>query len=278
MICFPNCKINLGLNIVEKRNDGFHNIESIFYPVPLNDILEIVKSEKIVFTMSGNKIQGPADSNLCIKAYRLLQEKYELPPINIHLHKVIPTGAGLGGGSSNAAFMIKLINSYFSLNMSIAQMQETARNIGSDCAFFIENKPVLATQKGDTFKDCQIDLTNYHIMLVKPNIHVSTPEAYSLITPKKTTFPLTKIQNTSMNEWKECINNDFEKVIFEKHPEIKKIKERLYEMGAIYSSMSGSGSCVYGIFDKTVPIPNIFNSYFTWQGLLNQSESSNKIL
>ncbi len=278
MICFPNCKINLGLNIVEKRNDGFHNIESIFYPVPLNDILEIVKSEKIVFTMSGNKIQGPADSNLCIKAYRLLQEKYELPPINIHLHKVIPTGAGLGGGSSNAAFMIKLINSYFSLNMSIAQMQEIARSIGSDCAFFIENKPVLATQKGDTFKDCQIDLTNYHIMLVKPNIHVSTPEAYSLITPKKTTFPLTKIQNTSMNEWKECINNDFEKVIFEKHPEIKKIKERLYEMGAIYSSMSGSGSCVYGIFDKTVPIPNIFNSYFTWQGLLNQSESSNKIL
>ena len=168
MICFPNCKINLGLNIVEKRNDGFHNIESIFYPVPLNDI-QIVKSEKIVFTLSGTKIQGPADSNLCIKAYRLLQEKYELPPINIHLHKVIPTGAGLGGGSSNAAFMIKLINSYFSLNMSIAQMQEIARSIGSDCAFFIENKPAYASGKGEILETIPLDLTDKIITVVVVN-------------------------------------------------------------------------------------------------------------
>jgi len=278
MICFPNCKINIGLSIIEKRDDGFHNIETIFYPVPLFDVLEIVESKKVEFSLSGNKIQGNKNSNLCLQAYYILQKNYNLPPIKIHLHKVIPTGAGLGGGSSNAAFMIKLINTFFSLNMNLSQMQEIARSIGSDCAFFIENKPVFASQKGDTFKTCKVDLTNYHIILVKPNIHISTPEAYSLIKPQKATFSLNKIQNLNINEWKEHVNNDFEKVILKKYPEIKKIKTRLYEMGALYASMSGSGSCVYGIFDKNIPIPNIFNSYFTWQGSLNQYKSSNKIL
>jgi 4-diphosphocytidyl-2-C-methyl-D-erythritol kinase len=268
MICFPNCKINLGLFITEKRPDNYHNIETIFYPVPLTDILEIVESKKNEFTVSGHDIPGSRSSNLCLRAYDILRRKFNLPPIKIHLHKVIPTGAGLGGGSSNAAFTIKLLNDLFSINLKDEQMHEIAENLGSDCSFFIKNNPVFATNKGDLFKNIDLDLSSYHILLVKPNIHISTPEAYSKITPKKASFPLTTLDVSEIHKWKYNVKNDFEDNIYAKFPEIKLIKEKVYKAGAVYASMSGSGSCVYGIFEKPVDTINLFDNCFVWQGKL----------
>jgi len=268
MICFPNCKINLGLFVTEKRPDGYHNIETIFYPVPLCDILEVVESNKNEFTISGNKIPGNKKSNLCLKAYDILRKKFDLPPVKIHLHKVIPTGAGLGGGSSNAAFMIKLLNDTFSIGMNVHQMQEVAGNIGSDCSFFLENKAVFASNKGDVFNKLKLDMSRYHLLLVKPDIHISTPYAYSLIKPKKSSFSLTKIDVKKIHEWKNYIVNDFEIPVFKKYPEIKMIKEKMYKSGAVYSSMSGSGSSVYGIFEKAIDTKKLFDNCYVWQGKL----------
>ena len=268
MICFPNCKINIGLNITEKRPDGFHNIETIFYPVSLCDILEVVESSKTEFTTSGNIIPGNIDSNLCIKTYNILKEKFDLPPVKIHLHKVIPTGAGLGGGSADAAFMIKLLNDVFSINMNDEQMHEFAAKLGSDCAFFIQNKAVFATEKGDVFQKLNLNLSKYHILLVKPDIHISTPEAYSLIIPKRPSVSLANIDVCKIHEWKDNIKNDFEEVVFTKFPEVKKIKEEMYNAGAAYASMSGSGSAVYGIFEKAIDTKNLFGNYFKWLGKL----------
>ncbi len=265
MICFPNCKINLGLFVTEKRADGFHNIETIFYPVPLCDILEVVESSKNEFTVSGNKIQGNKESNLCLKAYDILQKKFKLPPVKIHLHKVIPTGAGLGGGSSNSAFMIKLLNDLFSINLKVGQMQEIAVSLGSDCAFFIENKTAFATNKGNVFNKINLDLSGYYLLIVKPDIHISTPEAYSFIKPKKSSFSLANIDVAKIHEWKNYIKNDFENVVFTKFPEIKIIKEKMYQLGAVYASMSGSGSSVFGIFEKTVGAKDLFGNCFVWQ-------------
>jgi len=269
MICFPNCKINLGLFVTEKRTDGYHTIETVFYPLPVCDILEVVKSDKMEFTISGNEIPGSKESNLCLKAYDILQQRYDLPSVKIHLHKVIPTGAGLGGGSSNAAFMIKLLNELFSVNLNNSQMQEIAGTLGSDCAFFIENKPAFATGKGDVFTNLKLDLSNYHLLLVKPDVHVSTPEAYSFINPQKSSFSLANIDVAIIHEWKTYIKNDFENVVFVKFPEIKMIKEKMYQSGAIYASMSGSGSSVYGIFEKKIDAKNLFNNCFVWQGKFN---------
>jgi len=268
MLCFPNCKINVGLFITEKRPDGYHNIETIFYPVPLCDILEVIESKKNEFTTSGLEIPGNRESNLCLKAYNILRKNFNLPPVKIHLHKVIPMGAGLGGGSSNAAYMIRLLNDLFSLNMEIQQMQEIAGSLGSDCSFFIENKPVFATNKGDVFKSINLDLSNYYILLVKPDMHISTPEAYSLITPRKASFPLATIDISKIHEWKQTIKNDFEDFVFTKFPEIKLIKESLYNAGAIYASMSGSGSAVYGIYEKPIDTKGLFNGSVIWQGKL----------
>ena len=270
MICFPNCKINLGLYITDKRPDGYHNIETIFYPVSLCDILEVVESSKTEFTTSGNIIPGNIDSNLCIKTYNILKEKFDLPPVKIHLHKVIPTGAGLGGGSADAAFMIKLLNDIFSINMNVEQMQEIAGKLGSDCAFFIQNKAVFATDKGDVFYKLKIDLSKYFILLVKPDLHISTIEAYSLIKPKKPSVSLANIDVSKIDEWKNNIKNDFEKVILKKFPEVKNIKEKMYNAGAVYASMSGSGSAVYGIFENEIDLKNLFKNCFIWQGKLKQ--------
>ncbi|MGD0712149.1 MAG: 4-(cytidine 5'-diphospho)-2-C-methyl-D-erythritol kinase [Bacteroidales bacterium] len=269
MICFPNCKINIGLYITEKRPDSFHNIETIFYPVPLHDALEVIESNKNEFTLSGIDIPGNREANLCLRAYDILLRKFKLPPVKIHLHKAIPTGAGLGGGSADAAFMIKLLNDVFSLNMNITQMQEIAANLGSDCSFFIENIPLYATNKGDVFENIKLDLSKYHIVLAKPDLHISTSEAFSLIAPKKAAFQLNKIESKKMKEWKKHIVNDFEEVVFRKFPEIKAIKEKMYESGAVYASMSGSGSTVYGIFKKEINIKGLFDNCFAWQGKLN---------
>lgn len=254
MIVFPNAKINLGLKVLEKRHDGFHNIETIFYPIELSDVLEIIPSGSgvVTFTSSGLTIPGDAQNNLCLKAYHLLFSIFHLPPVSIHLHKVIPMGAGLGGGSSDGAFTIKLLNDLFLLGLSNDQMTNYARNLGSDCAFFIVNKPVFAFDKGDQFEPLDLDLTGYRIEVVTPDIHVSTAEAYSMIDLQAKSWthdsPLKEMIRKPIVEWKKILINDFEKPVFNKYPELERIKQDLYNQGALYVSITGSGSGIFGVF------------------------------
>ncbi len=255
MLVFPNCKINLGLNITQKREDGFHNIETVFYPVNWCDALEIIEvdggSDNFTFSHTGLKIEGRLEENLIYKAWELLTKIKPLPPIKVHLHKNLPMGAGLGGGSSDAAFFINQINKQFNLQLSIAQKNTIASQLGSDCSFFINNKPVLAKAKGNEFSDIKIDLSAYYILVVYPNIHSNTKDAYSGIVPAPSKKDLkTSIENTDITKWKNELNNDFEKTVFIKYPQIKKLKEDIYSSGALYACMSGSGSSVFGIFDK----------------------------
>ena len=249
MVVFPNAKINIGLNVVEKRPDGFHNIESVFYPITdTYDILEVVKSGEIAFNSSGIPIPGNYQDNLCLKAYQLIKNDFDISPVKIHLHKVIPIGAGLGGGSSDAAFMLKALNELFEMQLSNKTLTQYAQQLGSDCAFFIENKPVYAFNKGDEFEDVILDLSNYEIRIEYPNIHVSTQEAYSGISPQHTTSQLKELIAQPIENWKNTMKNDFENSIFSNHPEIEKIKSNMYKDGAKFASMTGSGSAVFGIF------------------------------
>lgn len=251
MIVFPNAKINIGLNVVEKRIDGFHDIESIFYPVmELFDVLEIIKVDKLQFSSSGITIPGSESDNLCLKAYQLIQSDYKISPVHIHLHKVISIGAGLGGGSSDAAFTLKALNQLFELNLTDEQLINYAKKLGSDCAFFIKNKPIYAFGKGDEFESIDLDLSNYEIKIEYPNIHIGTAEAYGGVTPKPSTNNLKELIQLPIAGWKNSIKNDFEDSIFFNHPQIKTLKDKFYNEGAIYASMTGSGSAVFGFFEK----------------------------
>lgn len=256
MITFPNAKINLGLNIVEKRSDGYHNLETIFYPVHIEDALEVVdlkeSEEEFQIYISGASVEGKAEDNLVVKAYRLLQKEYPIPPIDIYLHKHIPSGAGLGGGSSDAAFMLKLLNDTYQLNITEKQLEAYAATLGADCAFFINNKPVFATGIGNIFEPINLTLENYHIIIIKPDIFVSTREAFSLIKPMRPKTSLKEVIQKPIEEWKDLMKNDFEISVFANHPQINTIKNLLYHHGAVYASMSGSGSSVFGIF-KEIP-------------------------
>ena len=264
MIFFPNAKINLGLQITEKRSDGFHNIETVFYPIPLCDILEFteIKADKDEFVNLGLKIEGNFSDNLISKVINLLRKDFKIPSLKIAIYKKIPFGAGLGGGSSNASFMLKALNENFSLNISQNQLIEYAKQIGSDCAFFIENKPVFAKGKGDVFENITLKLKGYYLLLIKPDIHVNTALAYSGVNPQKPNFELKNIIQNPINTWKNIIINDFEKSIFEKFPKLENIKQTLYANGAIYASMSGSGSTICGIFDKNPEISKTFDDCF----------------
>ena len=273
MITFPNAKINLGLNIVGKRPDGYHNLETVFYPIAWEDALEIVENERnengYSLHLSGIPVDGNCHDNLVAKAYRMLQKTYALPPIDIFLHKHIPTGAGLGGGSSDAAFMIKMLNRLFRLQMTEAQMEETASALGADCAFFIRNKPVFAEGTGNVFEEIALDLSGYHIIVVKPDIFVSTKEAFSRVTPQRPALSLKDIVNRPVGEWKEQMKNDFEDSVFTLYPAIRAIKETLYANGAAYASMSGSGAAVYGLFPNPVADGQaLFPGLSVWQGKL----------
>ena len=250
MIVFPSAKINIGINITGRRPDGYHNIETIFYPLPIYDALEALPGDELTFHSSGLEIPGRVEDNLCIKGYHLMRKDYDLPPVNIHLLKHIPIGAGLGGGSDNAAFFIKLINDLFGLKLTTEQMLDYARQLGADCAFFIENKPVFAFEKGDRFEDIQLDLSGYHIALIMPPAHVSTAEAYRGVKPAPVNQSLKELIKLPVAEWKHHIKNDFEDSVFKNHPVIRGVKAALYEAGAIYASMSGSGASVFGIFNK----------------------------
>ena len=267
MICFPNAKINLGLNITEKRSDGFHNLETIFYPVGWNDALEVLSvdpstplrviKEEFNLHLSGLPISGNTSDNLLYKAYHIIKQIKPLPSIEVYLHKAIPMGAGLGGGSADAAFFINLLNEQFNLNISETERTNIAKQLGSDCAFFIKNTPVFATQKGDIFTDIELDLSHLYIAVIYPNVHCSTPEAFSLVKPKTPSKSILEIIKQPISTWKTDLINDFETSIFNKYPIVDKTKNTLYELGAVYASMSGSGSAVYGLFENEPEIKHL---------------------
>jgi len=268
MIAFPHAKINLGLQVIEKRHDGFHNINTCFYPIGWSDVLEIVKSSSMSFTCSGLDIPGDPRNNLCLKGYHMLQERFQLPPVNMHLHKVIPMGAGLGGGSSDGAFTLKLLNDLFNLDLSVEQLQQYAAHLGSDCPFFIEGKPVLASGRGDEFTSLTLSPPANHLLVVYPPIEVSTSQAYGALTPSHPAKPLATIIQ-QQDKWQVDLKNDFEAVVFNQHPEIARLKDSMLQAGAVYSAMSGSGSSVFGFFEDAPDLNNIPPGYSYWSQELN---------
>ena len=270
MICFPNAKINLGLHVTQKREDGFHNIETIFYPIGWHDALEVVEGHSKAFNLvtSGITINGDIKDNLLYKAYLLIKEYKALPSLDIFLHKTLPMGAGLGGGSADAAFFINLLNNQFALQLTDTQKMTIAKQLGSDCAFFINNKPTFAYHKGDEFKSLSLDLSTYYLAVIYPNIHSNTKEAYSLVIPQMPAKSITVIIQQPIDTWKKELINDFEPSIFSLYPLVKNIKQTLYEKGALYASMSGSGSAVFGIF-KEMPLINELTKYPHWIGKMN---------
>ena len=270
MLVFPNAKINIGLNVVKKRPDGYHDIETVFCPTNLTDILEFVETKgNIKFVNTGIKINIKEHNNLVLKAYQLLKKEYDLPGLDIHLHKTIPPGAGLGGGSSNASYMLKSLNNHFKLKISDKSLENYAQQLGSDCPFFIKNKPVFAKGTGNIFSDIKLDLSKYFLMIVKADIHIPTKLAFSGIQAKPPKQSLKELISLPVNEWKDHIKNDFESTVFKQFPEIKKIKETLYKSGAVYAQMSGSGAAVYGIFNEEPVIPEEFENYFIYNAQLS---------
>lgn len=261
MLTFPNAKINLGLRITEKRPDGYHNLETVFYPVPLSDALEVTErpddTEPILFRQTGIEVPGQSTDNLVMKAYHLLNQNFHLPPIEINLIKKTPLGAGLGGGSSDAAYMLKLLNSQFGLQLSDTELEAYAASLGADCAFFIKNQPTYAEGIGNLFSPIALSLKGYRIIIVKPEVAISTREAFANITPQKPERSLKELIQHPIEEWKTLLVNDFEASIFPKHPLIRTLKERFYEAGAIYAAMSGSGSSVFGLFPPNSVLPHI---------------------
>lgn len=261
MVLFPNCKINIGLNITSKRNDGYHNIQTIFFPVRWYDVLEVIdnpnqkssdnnnKTASFQLQVSGIAVPGNASDNICIKALELLRKDFpSIPAVDIFLHKTIPSGAGLGGGSADGAFMLKLLNEKYKLNLSTTQLIQYAAQLGSDCAFFVYNQPCFATSRGEILEPIQLDLSAYTLVLINPGIHVNTGAAFSAITPAEPAQSLKEIIQEPITNWKALITNDFEQAVFQQHPELKTIKAQLYDHGAVYSAMSGSGSTIYGFF------------------------------
>ncbi len=261
MLCFPNCKINLGLYVTRKREDGYHDIETVFYPVVpavatdfgLYDVLEIVPADVASLHLSGLAVAGNNESNLVWKAYRLLQQHFPgiVPELSIFLHKVIPMGAGLGGGSANGAFMLRLLNDYCKLGLSDTGLAGFALQLGSDCPFFIYNTPQFAIGRGEQMTAAELDLSAYSIQLICPQVHVSTSTAFQMIKPQSAPFDLRLLHTLPVDKWRGTISNDFEAPVFQQHPVLAQIKEQLYDQGAIYASMSGSGSAIYGIFARS---------------------------
>ncbi|MDE3145753.1 MAG: 4-(cytidine 5'-diphospho)-2-C-methyl-D-erythritol kinase [Bacteroidota bacterium] len=278
MISFPNAKINLGLNIIRKREDGYHDLETVFYPILIKDVVEIVQNNtdcsisgiksselNLEFSCSGLHIETDQQNNLCVKAYHLLKKDFPaLPSVKIHLHKNIPIGAGLGGGSADAAFTLKLLNTKFNLNLSDQQLINYALQLGSDCPFFIIDQPCFATARGERMEKIELDLSAYKFVIVNPGIHVSTAWAFAQIVPQKPKVSIKNIIQQPVSVWKGSLKNDFEDAVMKQYPAIQQIKENLYNAGAAYVSMSGSGSTVYGIFEKDIqPVLHFPQNYFT---------------
>jgi 4-diphosphocytidyl-2-C-methyl-D-erythritol kinase len=272
MLCFPNAKINFGLNILERREDGFHSIETVFLPVGLSDVLEFIPEPALppgtcIFDSTGISIDGPDEKNLCVRAYRLLCEEFNLPAVHIHLHKIIPPGAGLGGGSSDGAFMLKYLDLQFGLKLGEKKLCAFASQLGSDCAFFINNRPMFGYDRGNQFRELHFFPKNLQVIIVNPGIHISTAEAYAGITPHAAAQPLEELISLPLNQWRNKIINDFEPGMIDRFPLIGEIRDRLYDLGAVYAAMSGSGSSVYGLFNEKAPATeNRFPGFFCWSG------------
>lgn len=252
MVLFPPAKINLGLRVLGKRSDGYHDIETCFYPVSLCDILEgiLAAGSETKFSNSGLPIQGNTVENLVTNGYNILNERFRLPPMELHLHKIIPMGAGLGGGSADAAYTLKLINDLFKLDLSKEDIFDFAIQLGSDCAYFLQNNVSMGFGRGEILKPVPVSLKGWHLLLVKPDVHISTSEAFGGLTASKPTEELQTALLKPVEEWKDKITNDFETVVFRKHPVIREIKDKLYSLGATFALMSGSGASVYGLFKE----------------------------
>lgn len=253
MIQYTNCKINIGLHILSRRDDGYHDIETLFYPVRfMNDAVEVLFSddESDHVYVTGLAIDEPMEKNLCYKAVQLLRQKYTFPPVSVHLHKIVPMGAGLGGGSADATATLVLINRLFELGITNQQLLRYSARLGSDCAFFVSSTPQLGEGRGEVLSPVNVDLTGKYLMIVKPDIHVSTAEAYQRVKPNSQRISLSKLAELPLEEWKDVVVNDFEESIFKTYPQIAILKEQLYQHGAVYAQMSGSGAACYGIFDR----------------------------
>jgi 4-diphosphocytidyl-2-C-methyl-D-erythritol kinase len=248
VILFPHAKINIGLHVIAKRPDGFHDVNTLFYPLPFCDVLELTPAKKTMLRLTGLPVEGAPDDNLCMKAYRILQKYYDLPPVTIHLHKVIPTGSGLGGGSSDASHTLLALNTLFSLQCPERQLMDYAARLGSDCSFFIQSKPALAEGRGEILHPTEVCLAGYYILLVKPPVHVRTAEAYANIVPRQPAQSLRDLVGLPVTEWRGKVCNDFEAGVFARHPELAAIKAALYDKGATYAAMSGSGATIFGLF------------------------------
>ncbi len=254
MLRFPNAKINIGLFITGKRDDGYHNLETIFYPAPIKDALELVEQEAEATSIhiSGLEVAGNTDTNLVWKAWQLLQKDFpaQVKPLPVFLHKVIPMGAGMGGGSSDGAFMLRMLNDHFRLNLNTTQLEQYALQLGSDCPFFIRNQPAFASGRGELLEPLSLDLSAYTLQVVCPAIHVSTATAFKGVHPAPAPFNLKELPQLPLSDWKRYIRNDFESSVFQAQPALQEFKEALYAQGALYASMSGSGSAIYGLFAK----------------------------
>lgn len=258
MIKFPNAKINLGLHILRKRDDGYHDLDTIFYPVSLHDMLEIVPNTETTFQTHGLPVAGDASQNLVMKAYAMLKQDFpSLPELAIHLFKHIPMGAGLGGGSSDAAFLLMMANKHFQLELSKVKLKDYALRLGSDCPFFIENIPCHALGRGELLTPVSVDLRSYHFVLIKPEIHISTAAAFAGVIPNASRTPLSDLIKEPIVMWSELIQNDFEHTLFPTYPILKQVKDTLYQAGALFASLSGSGSTVYGIFREKPTLASI---------------------
>lgn len=260
MKVYPNAKINLGLNIVRKREDGYHDLETVMYPIPLYDELEIEEDGKLSFETEGIRLEDDGKENLVVRAYRLMAERYPIKPVRIHLIKNIPSGAGLGGGSADAAFMLKALNGLFSLNINDEELKRIASHLGADCAFFIENKPMMCRGIGDQMSPVDVNLEKCKLLLVKPDIHISTAEAYRGCIPAPWPTPLQDVMTSPMETWKNRLKNDFEQQVFALHTELEMVKKRIYDNGATYAAMTGSGSALYGIYKNGI-VTDSFSEY-----------------
>lgn len=273
MLVFPNAKLNLGLYVTGHRPDGFRNLESVFVPLPWSDALEVLPAPvgtETVLTLTGIPIPGDPVTNLCLRTYELLKADFDLPPVQLHLHKVVPIGAGLGGGSADAAFALRALNELFTLQLPTETLESYARRLGSDCAFFIQNKPVFAYEKGDVFEPIPLDLTGTACKVVYPGLHIGTAEAYARVTPRPPRHDLRMALTQPLETWRHTISNDFEEALTPVYPALGDIKAQLYAAGAAYASLSGSGSAVYGLFSGLEQPPKLKlpAEYLIWDGRL----------
>lgn len=269
MIAFPNAKINLGLHILFKRADGFHEISTCFYPIGWSDVLEVVPSQEEKMWCGGRIINTSLENNLCWKAYQLLKKAYQLPSVSIGLYKALPIGSGLGGGSSDGAFTLRLLNELFDLKITTEKLEEYALSLGSDCPFFIRNAPAFASGRGEILTPCDVSLKGKFIVVVFPDLPIATKDAFAEVKPKIPTHSLQDILKMPISSWKEHLTNDFEETLFRRYTILPTVKEKLYEIGAVYASMSGSGSAIYGIFDHEVTTTDLFPKHFSiWTGYL----------